>query len=103
MITDNWLDVAAVGNSVLCQGEKPWGADASKTEMENGLGVHRGTCKEHADCLYSRQTHGMSLIVPVVYGHLSPVAFSSSVLSRTIITLGRRNLSRLFCSCLPAP
>src|SRR5271154_1621105 len=63
--------------------------------LSNGLGVHRGTCNEHAYCLYSRQTHGMSLIVPVVYGHLSPVAFSSSVLSRTVITLGRRNLSRL--------
>src|SRR5271154_4710347 len=66
-----------------------------RVENGNGLGVHRGTCKEHADCLYSRQTHGMSLIVPVVYGHLSPVVFSSSVLSRTVITLGRRNLSRL--------
>src|SRR5271170_1150725 len=58
MITDNWLDVAAVGNSVLCQGGKPWSADASNTE--NSLGDHRVTCKEHADCLYSRHMECLS-------------------------------------------
>src|SRR5277367_4192886 len=52
-----------------------------RVEHGNGLGDHCVTCKEHADCLYSRQTHGMSLVVPIVYGHLSPVAFSSSVSS----------------------